>query len=87
MCKEPALTDNAVVVGRRHVRDSDRHEARAEVEVSDQGLEDWTENVSIKRPSRRWKESILTDFLPQHDARAVADDRGRVGGVPKVEMR
>ena len=40
MCKEPALTNDAVVVGRRHVGDGDRHEARAEVEVGDQGLED-----------------------------------------------
>ena len=85
--RQKSLTDDAVVVGWRHVGDGDRHEARAEVEVGDQGLEDWAENVSIRRPSRRWKESTLTDFLPQHNSRAVADDRGRVGGVPRVENR
>ena len=64
MCKEPALTNDAVVVGRRHVGDGDRHEARAEVEVGDQGLEDWRVDVSVRRPSRRWKDRhSRTSFL------------------------
>ena len=48
--EEAALTDDAVVIGRRHVRDSDRHEARAEVEVSDQGLEDWDRGRQHQTP-------------------------------------